>query len=105
MSLDEVTRLWAEHEDAGFPDRLRGEEIAGVDMVMLDADAAGGIQTWMGNKMRLDEPHRSYLARCLDDLERVLPLLEDAAERRYYGRLRSLVLMVLHSDSSSSRDT
>lgn len=105
MSLEESARLWAEHQDAEFPDRLRGEEIASVDMVMLDADVAGCIQTWMTSKRRLGEPHRSYLTRCLDDLNRVLPLLDDPSERSYYERLRALARLALDSSPAGSRDT
>jgi hypothetical protein len=32
--------LWKQHMRANFPERLRGEEIAWVDIVMLDADVA-----------------------------------------------------------------
>ena len=50
MSLDEVaSQLWAEHLTAPFPARPPGEQIVGVDLVMLDADVAGRVQTWMGN--------------------------------------------------------
>jgi hypothetical protein len=104
MSLDEAAQLWAEHQEADFPDRLRGEEIAGVDMVMLDADVAGCVQTWVGSKRRLGEPHRSYLTRCLDDLNRVLRLLDDPSERMYYERLRALARLALDSPRAGSRD-
>ena len=44
----EAWQLWDEHCRAPFPDRLRGMEIAGVDMVLLDADIAGCVTTWLG---------------------------------------------------------
>jgi hypothetical protein len=104
-SRDEAAQLWAEHQEADFPARLRGEEVASVDMVMLDADVAGCVQTWLGSKRRLGEPHRSYVTRCLDDLNRVLPLLDDPSERRYYERLRALAQLALDSSPAGSRDT
>lgn len=52
---DSVQRLWDEHCDAPFPARLGGQEIAGVEMVMLDADIAGCVQTWLANKGQLDK--------------------------------------------------
>ncbi|HSK15382.1 MAG TPA: hypothetical protein VK915_04360 [Gaiellaceae bacterium] len=57
---------------------------------MLDADIAGCVQTWLSRKGRLDESRRAVLGSCLDDLDRVLPRLEDAGEREYYERLRRL---------------
>jgi hypothetical protein len=103
MSLDEAAQLWAEHREADFPDRLRREEIAGVDMVMLDADVAGCVQTWVGSKWRLGEPHQSCLTRCLNDLNRVLPLSDDPSERSYYERLRALARLALDSPRGQPR--
>jgi hypothetical protein len=93
-SDDEARRLWDEHKSAPFPDRLRGMELEGVEMVMLDADIAGCIGTWLGRERQLnegppraarplDERRRSVLQECLVDLDRVLPLLLDG-ERAYY---------------------
>jgi hypothetical protein len=87
MSIDEGRRLWDEHMSAPFPSRLRGEEIDGVEMVLLDADIAGCVSTWLGNHGRLDEQRQGVLKSCLDDLARVLPLLDDVEEHAYYERL------------------
>ena len=92
---DEVKLLWDEHRSAPFPDGLAGEETAGVDLVLLDADIAGCIETSLGNKGRLDEWRKAVLAKCLDDLDRVLPLLQDAGAREYYERLRRLAQVTL----------
>jgi hypothetical protein len=94
-SDDSVQRLWDEHSDAPFPARLRGEEIAGVEMVMLDADIAGCVQSWLANNGQLDEHRKEILRSCLDDADRVLPLLQDDGEREYYERLRRLAQSAL----------
>ncbi|MFF7887757.1 hypothetical protein ACH40F_40765 [Streptomyces sp. NPDC020794] len=62
---------------ADFPARLRGEELAGVDMVMLDADIAGCVVTWQGNQGSLDEDRHQILLSCVRDLDKVLPLLTE----------------------------
>ena len=95
MSLDEGRRLWAEHMSAPFPPRLRGVDIEGVEMVLLDADIAGCVITWLESGGRLDERRRAWLQRSLDDLDRILPRLEDAEEHAYYERLRSVALLAL----------
>jgi hypothetical protein len=41
-----VARLREAHGDAAFPDRLRSADIAGVEMVMLDADVAACVGIW-----------------------------------------------------------
>ena len=102
---EEARRLWDEHRSAPFPDRLRGLEIEGVEMVMLDADIAGCIDTWLGRKRRfsagpprtarpLDERRRGVLRECLAELDRVVPLLLDD-EQKYYERLRRLAQLAL----------
>jgi hypothetical protein len=95
MSLEEGRRLWDEHRRAPFPSRLRGEEIEGIDMVMLDADIAGCVDAWLGSRGRLDEQRRRWLQSCLDDLGRVLAALDDPEERAYYERLDILGTLAL----------
>jgi hypothetical protein len=80
---------------APFPERLAGEEIAGVDMVMLDADVAGCVTSWLGNKRSLDDQRSAVLAECLNDLDRVVPLLDVPSEREYFERLRLLAASAL----------
>jgi len=97
-------QLWAEHLDAPFPARLRGEEIAGVEMVLLDADTAGSLQTWLGSDFKLDQRRRADLEDELKDLNRVVPLLDDSDERAYYERLRRLVRLALGFESPEEGD-
>jgi hypothetical protein len=69
-----------------FPDALAGSEVAGVDLVLLDADAAGCIGTYVaGRGARLNEECRQVLGRCLAELERVTALLDGEA-RAYFLR-------------------
>ncbi|MCK9869126.1 hypothetical protein AB0M72_02515 [Nocardiopsis dassonvillei] len=96
---EKVDRLWAEHMRAEFPAELRGRELAGVHMILLDADVAGCVTTWQSNRGVLDEERHRALLRCVTDLDKVLPLLTDDREALYYGRLRDLALTVLEHDS------
>ncbi|MFE6384974.1 hypothetical protein [Nocardiopsis dassonvillei] len=96
---EKVDRLWAEHMRAEFPAGLRGRELAGVHMILLDADVAGCVTTWQSNRGVLDDKRHRALLRCVTDLDKVLPLLTDAQEARYYRRLRDLAVMVLEHDS------
>jgi hypothetical protein len=90
-----VAQLWEEHRRATFPARLRGEEIAGVDMVMVDADVAGCVDTWLSGSGPLDAGRLSVLRDLVRDLDGVVALLEDEHERQYYERLRDLARLVL----------
>jgi hypothetical protein len=79
---------------AEFPARLRGEEIDGVDMVMLDADIAGCVSTWLSQSGSLDHGRHQILRQCGDDLERVMPTLDIPEERAYYDRLSAMAKLV-----------
>jgi hypothetical protein len=105
MSPDErlarVSGLWDEHLRARFPPRLTGEDVAGRDMVLLDADVAGCISTWLSNDGQLDVHRRDVLARCLDDLDHVLAALSDRDERAYFAQLRDMAALALRVTGSS----
>ncbi len=90
-----VSELWEHHLRDPFPARLRGEELAGVDMVMLDADVAGCVDTWLHGSGPLDRGRLALLRDLARDLDGVLPLLEDQHESAYYGRLRDLARVLL----------
>ncbi|MFD8546906.1 hypothetical protein [Streptomyces sp. NPDC059649] len=85
-----VARLWQEHLEAEFPAGLRGVDLDGIDLVMLDADIAGCVTTWRNNGGSLDAKRLRTLRDCITELDQVLPLLIDAEELRYYKRLHRL---------------
>ncbi|MFF9127801.1 hypothetical protein ACF09J_31825 [Streptomyces sp. NPDC014889] len=91
---DVVARLWQEHARAAFPTGLRGVELAGVDMVLLDADIAGCVSTWRTNGGVLDIERQKVLRNCIADVDQVMPLLNDAEHICYYRRLRQLAQLV-----------
>ncbi|MFD9542294.1 hypothetical protein [Streptomyces sp. NPDC060022] len=89
-----VARLWQEHLGARFPAELRGAELAGADMVLLDADIAGCVSVWLNNGGALDTERLSILRDCIAALEQILSLLNEPAGLRYYQRLHQLALSV-----------
>ena len=90
-------RLWSHHRAAPFPDRFRAEEVAGVDLVVVDADIAGCVYTWLHSSGPLDRARLTVLREHLRDLASTLPLLDGPLEREYVGRLRELAALVLAS--------
>ncbi|MFC9434230.1 hypothetical protein [Nocardia sp. NPDC057030] len=95
-----LDRLWEEHLRANFPDRLRGAEPAGVEMVLLDAAIAGCVSTWQDNGGHLDDELLRILRKRIADLDQVLPLLTDTEELRYCWRLHRLAV---HAADSGAR--
>lgn len=93
--VEAVARLWDAHLRAEFPAQLRGAELAGADMVLLDADVAGCVSTWLQTRGHLDDWRTGLLMQCVNDLDRVLPLLAGAGAFAYYERLRVMAVAAL----------
>ena len=93
-----VADLWKAHQEAAFPRRLIVEEVAGVEMVMLDADVAGSIMSWLGNGGDIDDRRWDVLAVCEQNLIRVIPELADY-EASYFQRLLEMAVLVLDPDA------
>lgn len=47
--MQNIARLWEERLQAPFPAGQRGVEFGDTDMVLLDADTAGCVLTWLNN--------------------------------------------------------
>ncbi|MEH0841443.1 hypothetical protein V6U81_03485 [Micromonospora sp. CPCC 205711] len=78
MTEDRITavaELWEAHQQSPFPGRLRGMDVAGVEMVMLDADVAGGVMSWLHNGGDIDDQRWGQLAACEEQLALVIPEL------------------------------
>jgi|tagenome__1003787_1003787.scaffolds.fasta_scaffold16986477_2 hypothetical protein len=88
--------MWDEHAGEPFPARLNGEEIAEVDLVMVDADASGCVSSWLASGgSRLDRDRLTILRTYWGDLARAVPLLTREDERRYVERVRGMAGLVL----------
>jgi hypothetical protein len=92
---DEIARLWRRHQHAVFPARLRGEEVAGVDLEALNAEVVGCVEEWRSRGERLDIERRDRLVEAVERLDTVLPLLPSRAESLYFTRLHRVVAVVL----------
>lgn len=88
-----VAGLWESHRSRDFSVACRGMEVDGVDLVLLDADLAGCVETWLGSSRDLDADRLRLLRERRDELERVLPVLDDAAGSAYFESLRHVVVL------------
>ncbi|MGW0858539.1 hypothetical protein [Streptomyces sp. NPDC002690] len=88
-----LTGLWEEHLRAPFPDGFRGVDLAGVDLVLLDADVAGLV----GRELKggLDGTGIASLWGCIADLDE-----EYCAS--YFTKLRTMagVVASLHTPTA-----
>lgn len=89
-----AARLWREHRTCEFPARLRGAEVDGIDLVMLDTDTAGCVHAWIRDGGVLDPERGRILRTCIEDLDRVTARISDPTGRHYYERLHRLAVLV-----------
>jgi hypothetical protein len=72
---------------AGSP-LLRGAEVGDIDVVLLDADIAGCVSTWLGNGGHPTVETPRILATCVKDLDTVIAVFPDGEEQYYLQQLR-----------------
>ncbi|MFE3526911.1 hypothetical protein ACFXOD_36095 [Streptomyces sp. NPDC059161] len=100
--LELLSRLRDEHTRAKFPPHLRGRDIEGEAMVMLDANIAGCVSSSLSG--RLDEQRRSTLLRCLAALEEVAPSIGDESGAiEYYEPLREMATLANESGNAKAQ--
>ncbi len=73
-----------------FPRSLGGEEINGIDLVLLD-DAIMGVASWYErNSRRVLLEHRELLSSSLRDLDAIWDALPTDEARRYFARAKAV---------------
>ena len=88
-----IEKLWKEHLSAPFPNDYRGKDVRGIDCVMLDADVAGCVDTFV-SRGKLNLFQTAVLGLCYRELTFVMPDLNEEG-KAYYGRLERLAELVL----------
>ncbi|MER5974454.1 hypothetical protein ABT112_32910 [Streptomyces sp. NPDC002055] len=85
---DRLARLWEEHRRAPFPESFRGVDIAGVELILLDADVAAVLQRELDGG--LDTQGIAVLWACIADLDTIVPLINEEYCASYVTRLRTM---------------
>ena len=104
MLNPQIEALWQEHLASAFPKGCGGKEIDGVDLVLLDADTSGCIQTLVNNDGQLDIWRTAILGLCYRDLAVVTASLRGEA-REYFTRLETLAGLTLRTIRDTLRAT
>jgi hypothetical protein len=90
MTIEDV---WKEHREAAFPSVCRGHDVEGIDFVMLDADIAGCVATYL-RRRQLDLWRTAVLGVCYRNVTYVLERVPGQG-RVHFERLERLARMVL----------
>jgi hypothetical protein len=91
--MDEIVELYNEHLTTPFPDR-RGDEILGIDLVLIDSDTAGLISTYIGSRGQLSGDNIRILNHCYSDLKTIVKELS-GADRQYFARLQNIAGLII----------
>jgi len=91
-----LLELWAEHKAAKFPPGFRAHDMDGQDFVLLDADIAGSVSTFL-SRGTLSVGAAAQLGLLYYSAMDVAPLLNEAACAYFWrlGRMAELVLRLL----------
>jgi hypothetical protein len=90
-----IDELWREHLAAPFPKGFRAKDVNGIDFVLLDADIAGSVSTFI-ERGTLSLYQAALLGLSYRDASYVVPILNDAGAA-YFWRLERLAELVLRA--------
>ncbi|MDI2126011.1 hypothetical protein [Yinghuangia seranimata] len=88
-----LARLWRQHLRRPFPARFRGVDIAGVELILLDAAVAGLVQRELDGG--LDDAGVAWLWGCIADVDKVGPLIDDEYCASYFAKLRAVARLAV----------
>ena len=88
-----ISELWTEHKNAAFPKGFRAKDVCGIDFVMLDADVAGCVGTFLG-RGTLNLYQTAILGLSYRNLSYVIPIINDEG-KEYFWRLERLAELIL----------
>lgn len=89
-----IEEKYQEFRNEPFPEGMAGEEIHGIDMVMLDADTAGLIDKFISYNYKLTKTDFDLLKRLSIELKTVTKVLE-GQPRTYFSTLWNLAERVI----------
>jgi hypothetical protein len=94
---DALALMAAAHMDRPFPPGARGRDVAGQDLVLLDADA----YAYSAGVLKGPLPGRRYaeFTRLVAVFDAVLPALDDPYAAGYYSRLRDMAVLALEVEA------
>ena len=97
-----IEDIWQEHQEATFPSACRGVDIDGIDFVMLDADIAGCVSTFL-KRRTLDLWRTAILGVCYRNVTYALAQMP-VEGRPYFQRLERLARLVLNAVREQAKD-
>ena len=103
MTMEELKKLYKEKSKMRFPSGYSGEEIKGIDLILLDSTTEGCISTFIGNEGKLDPWRMAILGMCYRDLVVVIENLDGYA-KEFFEKLEKMTEIVLKNFIKDNRE-
>ncbi|MFD3328427.1 hypothetical protein [Streptomyces sp. NPDC058701] len=91
--VETTGRLWQEFRQEPFPDSLRHATFGDTHVWLLELDIVGCVLRWLDNGGTLDSKNRILLQSRIEDLDRVIPEINDPVGAQYCRRLHQLAVL------------
>ena len=91
--LQDIFQLWVRLKEKLFPAGCSGQDVRGMDLVLLDSNVAGCVSTFL-TRGGLDEKQQEYLYFCNDCLDTVTLELHEY-EGWYFRQLKALTSAII----------
>jgi hypothetical protein len=93
--LKRIRKLWDEYQKQPFPEGYAGKDVNDICVTSLDSFAAGCISAYVGNG-KLDKKRINILKSCLDELDSILPELNEYP-KEYFLNLKEICVGIVKS--------
>ncbi|BDD01379.1 hypothetical protein [Persicobacter psychrovividus] len=100
--MNDIKEKYQEFRNEPFPEGIAGEEIHGIDLVMLDADTAGLLEKFIGYNYKLTRTDFDLLKRLTVELKTVTKEL-NGQSRRYLATLWNLADRIVRDLTETKR--
>jgi hypothetical protein len=95
--MTDIETLWAEYLAADFP-AIRGDEVQGTDLVLLDADIAEYVTTYLDNGRRLAPARKAVLETLVRQARHAADAMT-GPKREHFARLAKVGDLVVRAPS------
>jgi len=92
-AMKKIKALYDDFIKIPFPNDLKGIEIDGIDLIILDSDTAGLIDKFINHDYQLKNSDRKKLLQNLSEIEKIKGELNEN-ERIYFSLLIDIIKLI-----------